>query len=394
MGEAQQLQLQVIGQKSESPNKPDHTNLTNRPTFSPMRSYKWRLKISVYVFFVLAGQTVATILGRLYFEKGGTSKWLATLVQPGGFPLILVLYLLSPPKDSPDDLDSPSKLTLAVIYVVFGVFLAANSLLYSFGLLYLPVSTYTLICASQLGFNALFSLLLNAQKFTPYIINSVFILTISSTLLVFQGDDEGSTESNKVSKGKYIIGFICTVGASAGYGLMLSSTQFCFNRILKQDNFKVVLDLIFYPSFVATGVVLVGLFASGEWNGLWKDMEDFELGNISYVMVLIWTAISWQVFSIGCTGLIFEVSSLFSNVISTFGLPIVPVLAVFVFRDKMNGLKVISMVMAIWGFVSYGYQHYVDDYKSKTGLVSLNEEDPEGLKDQILTVNEIIVLEG
>ncbi|XP_050232230.1 probable purine permease 10 isoform X2 [Mercurialis annua] len=359
-----------------------------------MRSYKWRLKISVYVFFVLAGQTVATILGRLYFEKGGTSKWLATLVQPGGFPLILVLYLLSPPKDSPDDLDSPSKLTLAVIYVVFGVFLAANSLLYSFGLLYLPVSTYTLICASQLGFNALFSLLLNAQKFTPYIINSVFILTISSTLLVFQGDDEGSTESNKVSKGKYIIGFICTVGASAGYGLMLSSTQFCFNRILKQDNFKVVLDLIFYPSFVATGVVLVGLFASGEWNGLWKDMEDFELGNISYVMVLIWTAISWQVFSIGCTGLIFEVSSLFSNVISTFGLPIVPVLAVFVFRDKMNGLKVISMVMAIWGFVSYGYQHYVDDYKSKTGLVSLNEEDPEGLKDQILTVNEIIVLEG
>ncbi|CAK9146312.1 unnamed protein product [Ilex paraguariensis] len=55
-------------------------------------------------------------------------------------------------------------------------------------------------------------------------------------------------------------------------------------------------------------------------------------------MNLVWTAMTWQVFSIGAVGLIFKVSSLFSNVISTLGLPIVPVLAVFIFQDK-SGLK-------------------------------------------------------
>lgn len=82
-------------------------------------------------------------------------------------------------------------------------------------------------------------------------------------------------------------------------------------------------------------------------------------------MTLVWSAVCWQVYNIGRTGLIYKVSSLFSNVISTLGLPIVPVLAVFIFNDKMSGLKAISMVLAIWGFVSYMYQHYLDDLKVK-----------------------------
>ena len=96
-------------------------------------------------------------------------------------------------------------------------------------------------------------------------------------------------------------------------------------------------------------------------------MGEFELGKVSYVMTLVWTGISWQVYSVGALGLIFEVSSLLSNVISTMGLPIVPVLAVFIFHDKMDGVKAIHMVLAIWGFVSYIYQHYRDDLRSKSG---------------------------
>ncbi|EEF42704.1 purine transporter, putative [Ricinus communis] len=374
MEKAQEVQLQIMGQEVEAANLPEQTTM---PTFPPLKNYKWWLKISIYVFFLLAGQTAATILGRLYFEKGGNSNWMAAFVQAAGFPIILLFYFLSPLKTSAansTDKTSPSKLKLALIYVVFGVFLATNCLLYALGLLYLPVSTYTLICATQLGFNALFSFFLNSQKLTPFILNSVVLLTISSVLLVFQND---STESKEASKKKYEIGFLCTVGASAGYGLMLSSTQFCFKKVLKQETFKVVLDMILYPAFVATLIVLVGLFASGEWKGLRKEMEEFELGQVSYLMTLIWTAICWQVFSIGCTGLVFEVSSLFSNIISTFGLPMVPVLAVFVFHEKMNGLKVISMLIAIWGFVSYAYQHYLDDYKFKTGGSNDSREVPE-----------------
>jgi hypothetical protein len=39
----------------------------------------------------------------------------------------------------------------------------------------------------------------------------------------------------------------------------------------------------------------------------------------------------------------------------------------------MNGVKVMAMLLAIWGFLSYIYQHYLDDAKSKTSLTSENE---------------------
>lgn len=31
------------------------------------------------------------------------------------------------------------------------------------------------------------------------------------------------------------------------------------------------------------------------------------------------------------------------------------------FGDKMTGIKVVAMLMAVWGFLSYVYQHYLDD---------------------------------
>lgn len=127
--------------------------------------------------------------------------------------------------------------------------------------------------------------------------------------------------------------------------------------------------MIIYQSLVATLIIAVGLFASGEWKSLGREMTGFELGKASYVNTLVWIAISLQVFSIGSVGLIFEVSSLFSNVIGTLALPIVPVLAMVVFHDKMTGVKVVSMVLAIWGFVSFVYQHYLEDRKSKTEKV-------------------------
>ena len=115
--------------------------------------------------------------------------------------------------------------------------------------------------------------------------------------------------------------------ASAGYGLVLSLTQVAFKKVFKKETFTAVMDMIIYQSLVATLGALVGLFASGDWKGLKTQMDEFELGKVSYIMTLVWTAIMWEVSAIGCVGLIFEVSSLFSNAISVLGLPIVPVLA-------------------------------------------------------------------
>ncbi|KAL2924883.1 Purine permease 21 [Bienertia sinuspersici] len=192
--------------------------------------------------------------------------------------------------------------------------------------------------------------------------NSLLLLTISSSLLVLQTE---SSPLKGVSKAKYVIGFVCAVGNSAGYGLCLSVTQFTFQRILKNQSFKSSLDMIIYLSAVASIAASVGLLASGEWKTLKTEYRCFELGKLSYMMTLIWTAVCWQVFTIGSLGLIIKVSSLFSNVVATLGLPIVPVLAVIFFHDTMDGVKVVAILLSIWGFVSYGYQEYLDLYNGE-----------------------------
>lgn len=328
------------------------------------------LQISIYIVLILLGQSTATLLGRSYYDRGGKSKWLATLVQVAGFPVLFPLYYILPMEKTLTVTDNrplnlPSPFKAASLYIFFGLFMATLCMLYSIGLQYLPVSTFSLISASQLAFNALFSFFFNSQKLTPYIVNSLVLLTMSSTLLVFNTDSSSLLKG--VSKGKYVFGFICAIANSAGYGLSLSLTQLAFDRVLKSESlFKAVLDMTVYESFVASCVTVVGLFASGEWKTLKTEMDHFELGRLSYLMDLIWTALTWQVYTFGLNGLIVKVSSLFSNIIATFGLPIVPVLAVILFHDTMNGIKVVALLLAIWGSVSYAYQEYLDHCKTKT----------------------------
>lgn len=375
MGDHGELHLQ-LGENGEesmkvSPRKQTSSmNLIQQQPRITKQNYQRWVRIGVYTFLLLSGQSVGVMLGRLYFDKGGNSKWLATLVSLIGFPILLPLYMIKSLKTSPSNItlqsNPPTPTKLAFVYISLGLLIALGCFLYSVGLMYLPVSTYSLICASQLAFNAFFSYFLNSLVFTPFIINSLVLLTISSSLLVFHTEPISDGSDHPVSRAKFITGFICTVAASAGYGLMLSLTQLAFKKVIKKESFKAVLDMIIYQSMVASSAILIGLFASGEWRSLKREMDGFDLGKVSYLMILLWTTINWQLFTIGCVGLIFEVSSLFSNAISVLGLPIVPVFAVIFFHDKMDGLKIVAMILAVWGFVSYGYQNYLDDFKDSS----------------------------
>ncbi|KAL3345077.1 hypothetical protein AABB24_024167 [Solanum stoloniferum] len=341
--------------------------------------YKWWIQMIIYSILVLSTQAIGTLLGRIYFEKGGNSKWLATLVQTIAFPILIPFLFIKPKKTNKniEIIKKPSFIIVTSLYTILGLFIAGNCMLYTIGLQYLPVTTYSLICASQLGFNAIFSYFLNKQKITPYIVNSLVILTISSSLLVLHNDDSSERTNNKTSRQKYIFGFLSTLAASAGYALMLSITQLSLQKIFKKESFHLIIEMSIYQSISATMVLLIGLFASGEWKKLVKEMNEYELGKISYVLNLIGTSICWQFYTVGSVGLIFKVSSLFSNVISMLGLPFAPVLAVIFIHDKLSGIKVMSMVLAIWGFASYMYQHYLDDLKDKVEkegkLVELSE---------------------
>ncbi|XP_022136106.1 probable purine permease 11 [Momordica charantia] len=359
MEAAEEVELRSKGNQRER-----NSNKTRK-----LERYTRRIRIGLYTLFLVCGQSVATLLGRLYYDKGGNSKWMATLVQSAGFPILLPLLCLFP---QPTKFSSKQQnfLTFFFICFAFGLLLIGDNLMYSYGLLYLPVSTYSLLCATQLAFNALFSFFLNAQKFTSYILNSLVLLTVSASLLAFNSESDTTPHS---AKGKYIIGFLCTLGASAAYSLYLCLLQVCFEKVMKRETFSTVLDMQIYPSLVASCGCVVGLFVSGEWRDLGDEMREYGEGRVSYVMTVVWTAVAWQVSSIGLLGLIFEVSSLFSNVISTLALPVVPILAVIFFHDKMDGVKAMALVLAIWGFVSYIYQNYLDESKAKANQPNAND---------------------
>ncbi|MED6136656.1 putative purine permease 11 [Stylosanthes scabra] len=330
---------------------------------SKYQRWQWWFLVALSIFFVIVGQAAAVLLGRFYYDQGGNSKWMATLVQTIAFPLLYIPFFIIP--SSPEASTSavpPSIKIISAIYFVLGILIAADNMMYSIGLLYLSASTYSLICASQLAFNAVFSYFINSQKFTALIINSVVVLSLSSALLAV---NEDKSEPSGASKGKYILGFLCTLGASAVYSLLLSLMQRTFEKVLKRETFSVVLEMQIYTALVATAASTIGLFASGEWRTLHGEMETFGKGHVAYVMTLVWTAIAWQVCSVGVVGLIFLVSSLYSNVISTVSLAVTPIASLVVFHDSMNGVKIISLLLALWGFASYIYQNYLDDTKAR-----------------------------
>jgi len=307
------------------------------------------------ILSLIVGQAGAILLNRYYFDDGGNSRWISTLVQSAGCPILFIPLILYQGKQASKITPLTPKLVL--IYVALGLLLAADNLLYSWGTSYMPVSTYSLLCSSQLAFNGVFAFILTRQKITPYILNSLVLLTLSAILLGVHSDGD---RPKGVNTAEYIVGFICTVAASAIYGLLLPLMELVFKRVIKKETFAVVLELQIFISIVATVVCIIGLFVSGEFRDMQREAESFTTGKVAYYMTLIWCAIGWQFSSIGGVGLIFLVSSLFSNVISTVGFPIVPILSVGFFHDRMDALKIISMLLSIWGFVSYIFGGYLD----------------------------------
>ncbi|RZC11348.1 Purine permease 21 [Glycine soja] len=279
-----------------------NTIVTQQPQHSRLEKYKRWLRVSLYTILLLAGQCSGTLLVRFYFVKGGKSIWIQTSVQSAGFPILIPLLFHSKKHDKtnvPNNDTSKTKPKLPItffLYLVFGLMIAAMDLTYACALLYLPLSTFALVCASQLIFNAVLTFFINSQKFTALILNSIIVLTISVTLIALNTESE---ETKNLSKQKQIIGFFCALGASAIFALHHSLMQFYFEKIIKTETFSTVLSMIFYPMIVGTIGGLVGLLVSGDWRTMGMEMKEFENGSVSYVMTLVCTSVTWQ---IGCVG--------------------------------------------------------------------------------------------
>jgi drug/metabolite transporter (DMT)-like permease len=320
---------------------------------------RWWAVVLVNIVFVLGGQSVATLLGRIYYDQGGKSMWMQTVVQSCGVPLAIPLLLYFRPKPSSSVAPRPRLVVVAAIYAGLGMLLAGDDLMYSYGLLYLPMSTYSIIQATQVSFNAIFSYFLNKEKMRALVLNSIVLLTFSAALIGVsqKSEDTGSA----VPKGKFPAGFALTLSASALFSLLLSLTQLTFEEVLRSDTFYTVMELQFWSNTVAACVSVAGLFVSGEWSTIAGEMDAYQKGKVAYAMTLVWTAVSWQLFTMGLMGLIATVSSLFTNVICTVGAPLSPVVAVIFLGDRVDGVKLLAMLIGVWGLLSYVYQHYLDD---------------------------------
>uniref|UniRef100_A0A1J3CHS3 Probable purine permease n=1 Tax=Noccaea caerulescens TaxID=107243 RepID=A0A1J3CHS3_NOCCA len=330
------------------------------PQILKLNQSQWWILVLITIFFLISAQAVAVLLGRFYFDKGGNSKWISTLVQTAGFPILYLPLCLLPATSNSTSSSSSSSSSLTIlvwIYLSLGLAIALDNWLYSSGLLFLSASTYSLLCASQLAFNAVFSYYINSQKFTCWIRISVVFLTVSAGLVSF---DDDSNSPSRNSKWSYSIGCLCTLLASLIYSLQLSLVQFSFEKILKRETFAMVLEMQIYTSLVASVVAVIGLFWSGEWNMLRTEMEEFHEGQAIYVLTLVGTAFSWQLGSLGALALIFLATSLFSNLIGTLSLIVTPLAAILVFQDIMTVLKIIAMFVAVLGVAFYMYQMYLD----------------------------------
>lgn len=317
------------------------------------------------ILFLLTGQTVATLLGRLYYNDGGSSQWMATLVQSAGFPVLFIPLVLLATRPRPASAIGAPIGTLAAICLGLGLLNTGSNLMFTYGLRYLPVSTYSVICATQLAFIVVFSYFLNGQKLTALIINSAVTLTFSAAIIGVSSDDSAAA-----TRGKTAQGFMLTLAASATSAFILSLVQITFEKVLKSGSFTEVLKLQICTSAVSAMAAVVGLFASGQAGEIRGEVEAYRKSKAAYAMTLVGTAVAWQVSSVGLMGLVYSASSLFANVVGTVGLPIVPISAVFFFNDKMDGLMVITLLMAIWGFISYIYQQYLDDKKEKKAMTA------------------------
>ncbi|KAH6758804.1 purine permease 3 [Perilla frutescens var. frutescens] len=300
------------------------------------------------------GNCGGPLVMRLYFIHGGKRIWFSSWLETGGWPLILIPLLVAYTRRRCNTA-SAAELCLMMPPVFFasvfiGVLTGADNYLYAYGVAKLPVSTSSLLIASQLAFTAGFAFLLVKQKFTAYSVNAVVLLTLAAVVLgVHASGDRPEGETNK----EYWVGFLMTLAAAALYGLILPLVELTYKTAAQAITYTLVMEMQLVISFFATVFCTVGMLINNDFQAISREAKEYELGETKYYLVVVWSAIIWQCFFMGSIGVIFYSSSLLSGVIITVLLPITELLAVFFYHEKFQPEKGISLFLSFWGFISY-----------------------------------------
>ncbi|XP_058097257.1 purine permease 1-like [Magnolia sinica] len=327
---------------------------TSPPKDTQKRTINWWM-IAINCTFTAVGTICGPLLMRLYYLHGGSRKWLTSWLQTAGFPIVLlplsILYIRQRASGMPFFAEPKLLMSSAVIGLLIGL----DNFLYSLGLSFLPVSTSSLLFATQLAFTAFFALIIVRQKFSPYSVNAVVLMTLGSVLL---GIRKSGDRPPEVSNGEYLLGFIMTIGAAALLGFILPCTELAYAKARKAITYPVVLQFQFNTTMFATIFCTIGMIINKDFPAIAREAAAYELGEAKYYLVLVGVSVAFQMVFVGTLGIIFCTSSLFAGVLSATLLPVTEIAAVIVFKEKFTGEKGMALALCLWGFTSYFYGSY------------------------------------
>ncbi|CAL0308045.1 unnamed protein product [Lupinus luteus] len=336
---------------------------------------KRRIILLINTVLLAIGANGGPLITRLYFIHGGKRIWLSSCLLTVGFPIALIPIATSYHRSSRrsfSDMGSPKPKLFSLTPLLFsafsiiGVVTGLSNYLYAYGVAKLPVSTATLIMSTQLAFTAIFAFILVKQKFTFNSVNAIILLIFGAGVLAeHAGSDRPSGESSK----QYVIGFALTVVASALSGLMLPTIEFMYKRTLS-ITYSLVMELQVVMALSATIICIVGMIVDNDFKVISREAHEFGLGETKYYVVLVGSAILWQFYMMGAIGIVFCASSLFSGVMISVMLPITEILAVIFYKESFQAEKGISLVLSLWGFVSYFYGEFIKAKEMRKNHIS------------------------
>lgn len=317
-------------------------------------------------FMLGTGISAGPLVMRLYYIHGGKSIWLSSWLETGGWPVMIFPLLVAYCRRRAAD---PAHAKLLFIKpstccyaAIVGLVAGSGDYCYAYGVKHIPVSTSSLILATQLAFTAVFAFILVRQKFTAYSINAVALLTFGAIVLALHSsNDKPAGESSA----QYYLGFFFTLASSALFALMLPMIELTYKRAKQTVNYSLVMEIQLVLSFSATAMCTIGMLASGDYKEYAREAQEYKLGNAMYYVVLICSAIIWQFFYLGAAGVIYYGSSLLSGIIISVALPITETAAIFFYHEKFQVEKGVSLVLSLWGFSSYFYGEFKEIKKLK-----------------------------
>ncbi|GAA0174915.1 hypothetical protein Leryth_027649 [Lithospermum erythrorhizon] len=243
----------------------------------PMSNSLRKLFLVVSAISMIVGGCAGSLVIRLYFLHGGSKIWLSSFLQTAGCPIILVLLAITYMARQKSEGSKNTKFILMEkplfnASVIIGIIFGAIAYLYSAASSKLPISTSSLIYSCQLAFTAGFAFLLVKQKFTPYTVNTLVLLTIGPAILAFNAtSDRPEGESTK----DYIIGFVMIGSAAVVNGFVLPLMELAYKKANQEINFTLAVEFNMMMCFFATVFSTVGMLIH----------KDFQLSFVWLILV-------------------------------------------------------------------------------------------------------------